>query len=432
MQVDKPKILIVDDFPAIVTLIRHKLLQKGYHVITAQNGEDALSLARNEYPDLIISDVDMPLMTGYELCSKVKKDSRLNSIPVILLTSLQNTENIMKGIEAGADNYLTKPFDDHSLFTKVEELLENPPVKSTQEDVQKVSIEGKTYEINSDLTHLVSLLLSTYKNSLAQTRKLEQTQKSLKKANKELELTKEEYEELLSNMLPKKVAESLLAYGSVRPERYDDITIMFTDFDGFSSIVPELSPEELIESLSFYFDKFDQFSNEHSLIKIKTMGDSYMAAGGLPERNKTHAIDCCICALKMQEFVRDHGESSFSKIPHWPLRIGIHTGPAVVGVIGKNRFAYDVWGNAVNHAARMEQHGHDDAINISETTYQRVKDFFECEPMGKIEAKNMGELSMYKLVRILPDYASDDQGLDPNKIFVKAYSKLKTEEEVQE
>lgn len=419
----KSRILVVDDYPALVTLTRHKLIQKGHEVITAQNGADALDLVRTEYPDLVISDVEMPIMDGYELCSKIKNDSRLSQIPVILVTSMVSSEQLMRGIAAGADNYLTKPYDDETLFNKVEELLLNPIPPFAEREKIDLTIEGKPYEVRADYTHLINLLLSTYKNTLAQNQRLERMQSQINAANQELELSKKEHEDLLQNVFPDKIAESLLAYGTVAPERYEDVTIMFTDFDQFSKVVPTLSPEQLIDSLSFYFDKFDSIADQHNLIKIKTIGDSYMCAGGLPERNDSHPIDVVLTALKMQHFISKLSSHNGS-VPYFPLRIGIHSGPAVVGVIGQRRFAYDIWGETVNLAARMEQMSENHGINISEQTYKRIKDFFECEERGEIEAKNIGKVPMYFVKRIKEDLSEDDEGLFPNRLFVRNYNVL--------
>lgn len=420
----KPRVLVVDDHPALVTLLRHKLIQKGYEVLTAQNGEDALELAQTEYPDIILSDVDMPVMNGFELCEAVKKDSRLNKIPIILITSMVTTDYIMRGIEAGADNYLTKPYDDETLYSKIEELLSNPPIPFNDSDTVSVTIEGNDYNVQADYSRLVNLLISTYKNTLAQNVQLSKMQSSLNAANKELKLTKKEHEELIQNIFPEKVAESLLAYGTVNPERYEDATIMFTDFAGFTKIVPDLSPEKLIDSLSFYFDRFDDYSTQHNLIKIKTIGDSYMAAGGLPDRNQSHPIDTILAALKIVDFVRNFREKNRSDIPYFPVRVGIHTGKAVVGVIGKSRFAYDIWGETVNIASRLEQHSPENAINISETTYLRIKEFFDCEARGEVETKYIGDIPMYIVKRIKPEYSEDDEGLFPNRLFIREYNGL--------
>ena len=420
----KPRILVVDDYPALVTIIRHKLLQQGYEVLTAQNGQDALELVETEFPDLVISDVEMPLVDGYELCRRIKETPKLRSIPVILVTSRIEAGSLMKGIEAGADNYLTKPYDDATLFSKVSELLSNPIAVSDVDETVSVTVEGEQYNVKADYGHLVSLLISTYKNALGQNSRLEKMQTGLNAANKELELTKNEHEELLQNIFPKKIADSLLAYGTVTPERYEDATFLFTDFDGFSKVVPDLSPEALINSLSFYFDKFDEFMSQHNLIKIKTIGDSYMAAGGIPERNKTHPVDVALAALKMKFFVTNLQDSTPDSIPFFPIRIGINTGHSVVGVIGKQRFAYDVWGESVNLASRMEHYSDSNSINISQNTYERIKNLFDCEARGEIEAKNIGKVPMYFLNRIKPDYSDDEFGIIPNRLFIREYNFL--------
>tara|TARA_R100000697_G_C5462207_1_gene200009 strand:- start:2180 stop:3190 length:1011 start_codon:yes stop_codon:yes gene_type:complete len=330
----------------------------------------------------------------------------------------------MKGISAGADNYLTKPYDDHTLFKKVDELLKRPLSKISERESVKVEVEGKEYEIKADVEHLVNLLVSTYKNTLAQNVELETVKQKMKVINRELELSKNEHLDLLQNIFPDKIAESLLAYGTVTPERFENVSIMFTDFDGFSKVVPNLSPEELIRSLSYYFDKYDEFAEENELIKIKTIGDSYMAVGGLPEVNNTHAIDTVLTALKMKKFTNQFNNDKDDSIPVFPLRIGIHTGSAVVGVIGKKRFAYDIWGNAVNLASRMEQNANQEYINISESTYNEVKEFFICENRGDIEVKNMGSVPMYNLKRIKPEYSEDQEGFTPNRIFIREYRTL--------
>ncbi|MEP1151753.1 MAG: response regulator [Balneola sp.] len=420
----KYNVLVVDDHPALVTLIKHKLIHRGFEVLTAQNGEDAFEIVKSKIPDLVISDIEMPVMDGYQLCTKIKESESYGHIPVILVTSMVTTDSLMKGISAGADNYLTKPYDDETLFSKVDELLKKPLSRISEREALKVNVEGKEYSIKADLEHLINLLVSTYKNTLAQNIELETVKQRLKSINQELEYSKEEHQELLQNVFPEKIAESLLAYGTVTPERFEEVTIMFTDFDGFSKVVPTLSPEELIHSLSYYFDKYDEFSEEHNLIKIKTIGDSYMAVGGLPEKNNTHTIDVVLTALKMKRFMKQASEEKDHNVPVFPLRIGIHTGQAVVGVIGKKRFAYDIWGDAVNLASRMEQNAEDSFINISESLYQKIHEYFECETRGMIEVKNMGTVPMYNLKRIKAEYSEDNDGFVPNRVFVRQYNAL--------
>jgi len=421
----KSRILVVDDYPALVTLMRHKLVQLGFEVFTAQNGNDALEIIKKDYPDLVISDVEMPVMDGYELCRQIKSDPNLSTIPVILITSLVTSESLLKGISVGADNYLTKPFDNDTLLAKINDLFSQSIVPFNEREKVEVFVEGEKYEINADYNHLINLLVSTYKNTLAQNTELQSVRQKLRNLNNNLTYSKQEYEELLQNIFPANVAESLLAYGNVAPERFDDVTIMFTDFDDFTKIVPNLTPEELIGSLSYYFDKFDEYAEAHGLVKIKTIGDSYMAVGGLTERNNTHPVDVVLAGLKIIQFVNEAQKSTPKNIPYFPIRIGINTGQAVVGVIGKKRFAYDIWGDAVNMASRLEQNAERSLLNISESTYQRIKDFFECTPRGIIEVKNMGEAPMYTVVRIKPEYSEDEEGFLPNRLFIRNYNQLK-------
>lgn len=412
------KILIVDDVPSLVTTLRYKLTKKDFEVITAQNGEDAFELCREERPDLVISDVEMPLMDGYELCRSIKEDPELNTTPVILLTFMHTTENLMKGIEAGADNYLTKPYDDATLFSKIEELLEEPISPPEKADRKTVTIEGEEYNIKTNWPKVLNLLVSTYNNSVAQKERLEKTKDELNDALEELEYVREEHQELLHNIFPEKIAEQLIAFNKVSPELYDDVSILFTDFTGFSKSITELDPEEFIEKLSHYFDSFDSFSEEYDVEKIKTVGDSYMAVGGLPERNETHPVDTALTALRILKFTREQQENK----EDWNIRIGINTGNVLVGVIGKKRFAYDVWGSSVNLASRMEETANTNSINISEHTYERIRDFFECESRGKIDIKNMGTVPMYFLQRIKPELSEDEEGYIPNRDFAKKYN----------
>lgn len=201
---------------------------------------------------------------------------------------------------------------------------------------------------------------------------------------------------LLLNILPASIAEELKARDLVEPKHYENVTVLFTDFVGFTKISEKLSPQELVSELDACFREFDRLAKKHHLEKIKTIGDAYMAAGGIPQANATHAVDCVRAALEIKDFMeRLKAQKQAANQPYWQLRIGIHTGPLVAGVIGQEKFAYDVWGDTVNTASRLESSGEADRINISGATYEQVKDLFECEYRGKIAAKNKGEIDMY-------------------------------------
>jgi adenylate cyclase len=220
-------------------------------------------------------------------------------------------------------------------------------------------------------------------------------------ARRALESEKARSDELLLNILPAKIADELKTRNEVEPRHYDSVTIMFTDFKGFTRFAEAAEPRTLINDLDQYFSAFDEIIERHNLEKLKTIGDAYMCAGGLPEENRTHPVDACRAALEIQEFMaRANRQREKMRLPQWELRIGLHTGSVMAGVVGRKKFTYDIWGDAVNVAARMESNGVAGRIALSESTYHRVKDQFECEHHGQIEAKNKGLLDMYFLNRI--------------------------------
>ncbi|MEJ2122986.1 MAG: adenylate/guanylate cyclase domain-containing protein [Alphaproteobacteria bacterium] len=223
----------------------------------------------------------------------------------------------------------------------------------------------------------------------------------LSNARQALEVEKRRSDELLLNILPAKIADELKARNEVEPRHYDSVTILFTDFKGFTRFAEAAEPRTLVNDLNQYFSAFDEIIARHNLEKLKTIGDAYMCAGGLPEQNRTHPFDACRAALEIQEFMaRSNRQREKMRMPPWELRIGLHTGPVMAGVVGRKKFTYDIWGDAVNVAARMESSGEAGRIALSESTYNRVKDQFECEHRGQIEAKNKGLLNAYFLNQI--------------------------------
>lgn len=212
----------------------------------------------------------------------------------------------------------------------------------------------------------------------------------------DLRVEKEKSDFLLSNILPDEVAEELKAKGKADAKQFESATVLFTDFKGFTQISEKLSPTELIGAINECFSAFDHITQKYGVEKIKTIGDSYMAAGGIPTSNQTHAFDVVSAALEIQEFMNKHRvkKQSEGKL-FFEIRIGVHTGTIVAGIVGVRKFAYDIWGDTVNTASRMESSGEIGKVNISETTYNLVKDKFKCEYRGKIQAKNKGDINMY-------------------------------------
>lgn len=220
--------------------------------------------------------------------------------------------------------------------------------------------------------------------------------KYVHKTKKIIEGEKALSEKLLLNILPHETAAELKEKGFATPKYYEKVSVLFTDFKGFTKIAENLTPHELVEELNQCFMEFDKIIDKHHLEKIKTIGDAYMCAGGIPAANETNPYDVVLAGLEIKQYMEKlkiereaRGES------YWELRIGIHTGSVIAGVIGKNKFAYDIWGDAVNTASRMESSGIPGIVNISGDTYHFIKDDFNCVYRGKVHAKNKGDVDMY-------------------------------------
>lgn len=244
---------------------------------------------------------------------------------------------------------------------------------------------------------------------------------------RDLEESRAKSDKLLRNILPDSVAEELKEKGTVTPVHIPSASVLFTDFVGFTTLAEHMSPQDLIKELDGCFSQFDDICSRNGLEKLKTIGDAFMCAGGLPVQNRTHPIDTCLAAFEFSHFMAGMREIKEQMgLPSWQLRIGVHSGAVTTGVIGKNKFAYDIWGDTVNTASRMESAGAAGRVNISGATHALVQDFFECEYRGKVAAKNKGELDMYFLDRIRPELSIDGAGRVPNDEFRARRARLES------
>jgi len=229
---------------------------------------------------------------------------------------------------------------------------------------------------------------------------------------------KEKAEQWLKNALPLEVIKELKMRGKVQAKAYESVSVMFTDVVGFTKIAESMSPTRLVSKLDVIFKKFDAISVSNNLEKIKTIGDAYMVAGGIPEKNSTHPIDTCIAALQMQHYMQKLKYEAIANYKdYWSLRIGINTGPVTTGVIGKLKIAYDVWGATVNQAQRMEMLSEPGKVTVSGNTFLYVEPYFECEFKGKAQTKSKTLVDMYVVHRIKPELSENGEGLIPNDRF---------------
>ncbi|MBD1807060.1 response regulator [Microcoleus sp. FACHB-SPT15] len=340
-QVTRGNILIVDDTPDNLRLLSTILTERGYEVGKARNGQIALNAAKAALPDLILLDINMPNMNGYEVCEYLKADDQTKEIPVIFISALDEVLDKVKAFKVGGVDYITKPFQGEEVLARVENHLK------------------------------------------------------LRALSKALQKEQEKSENLLLNILPQAIVEELKQNQRATPTQYEEATFLFADIVGFAPQSFSMTPTDVVNLLNQVFSIFDQLAQQHGVEKIRTIGDAYFVAGGLPVVRNDHAEAIAEMALDMQKAIARF---------QWPngeplkLRIGINTGgPVVAAVIGIKKFAYDIWGNAVNIACRMETQGVAGRIQVTADTYERLQDKYEFEERGVIGVKGRGEMTTYWL-----------------------------------
>lgn len=256
---------------------------------------------------------------------------------------------------------------------------------------------------------------------------LDRANKDLDQVRKDITAEKMRTEELLINILPVSIADELKKDGKVQPKYVPSATILFADFKGFTLLAERIEPVALIGLLDQYFTTFDEIVTRHGLEKLKTIGDAYMAVAGLPAANRRHPFDACLVALELQGAVaRIKAQREKMRLQSLDLRIGVHTGPVISGVVGRRKFTFDIWGDAVNTASLMEISGAAGRINVSETVAGHVRSLFDLEPRGAIETKHHRRLEMFFLDRLKPEFSRDAEGRLPNEKFAAECSRLFT------
>jgi adenylate cyclase len=341
-------ILVVDDNRMNRLKLSRGLEQQGHTFALAENGQQALEMVRAQPFDLVLLDIVMPEMDGYQVLEHIKRDSALRDIPVIVISALDEMESVVKCIKMGAEDYLPKPFNPVLLKARIEACLEKKWLRDQEQAYLK-----------------------------------------------ELQVEREKSELLLLNILPKPIAERLKQGESVIADSFVEVTVLFADIVGFTQLSTHMLATELIVLLNEVFCTFDQLAEYHGLEKIKTIGDAYMVVGGLPTPRSDHAEAVAEMALDIQSTIAQFKVDNDKPLS---MRIGIHTGPVVAGVIGKQKFSYDLWGDTVNTAYRMESHGLGGRIQISAATYERLRDKYLCEERGMIQVKGKGEMTTYFLL----------------------------------
>jgi len=354
-------VLVVDDTPTNLSLMSD-LLEALYTVKVATGGARALKIARSDTPpDLILLDIMMPEMDGYEVCRQLQADERTRGIPVIFLTARNEASDEQQGLELGAVDYITKPISPPIVLARVKSHL--------------------TLKRLRDLDQERLTMLNQEKQLLDQEKQL-------------LELEQMKTDKLMLNILPKPIAERLKRGEKNISGSYAEATILFSDLVGFTEFSSKISATELVKLLNDLFTRFDKRAENLGLEKIKTIGDSYMAAGGIPIPRSDHAELCAEMALGMFEDLRSFNTAHGKNVG---MRIGLNSGPVVAGVIGFTKFSYDLWGNTVNTASRMESTAPIGQTQVSASTHELLKDTFALQENGLQECKGLGQVKAYLL-----------------------------------
>jgi class 3 adenylate cyclase len=337
------RILVVDDNEANRDLLSRRLVREGYYVTVAASGAAALALTAAEDFDLVLLDLMMPEMSGFEVLCRLKADAGTRHVPVIMISALDELDSTVRCIEAGAEDYLPKPFNPVLLRARIGASLEK------------------------------------------------------KRLLDELRAEKERSEALLLNILPGSIVERMRQGETVIADRIPEATVLFSDLVDFTSLSARLAPEETVKLLGLLFSQFDDLAIRYGLETIKTIGDGYMATGGILEVRPESAIAAAEMALSMLEAVKAAGDAIDEQLQ---LRIGIHTGgPMVAGVLGTHKIAYDVWGDTVNTAKRMETYGLPGHVHVSAATRQALGDAFRFEPRTLQDVKGKGSMQTFLLYR---------------------------------
>jgi adenylate cyclase len=336
----KGLVLVVDDEEQNRSVLRDPLEARGYEVTEAESGMQALEEIAANPPDAVLLDLMMPKMDGFEVCRRLKANPETAHIPILMVTALSERKERLMGIAAGANDFLIKPVDIQDVILRVG---------------------------NAVYT---------------------------KKLYNQLQKEKEKSDQLLLNILPTPIAARMKKGETHIADSHPDVTVLVADLVGFTTLSTHIGPEQVVELLNEMFSAFDLLVEEHGLEKIKTIGDAYMAAGGLFTADVKHVEEVAELAFAMQKQITQLNQKYETSVP---LRIGICTGPVVAGVIGHHRFAYDLWGETVNLACRLESSGQAGKIQIAESTHDRLKNKYQFKPKHKLEIKGYHNLSAYWL-----------------------------------
>jgi adenylate cyclase len=338
------RILVVDDNEDNRYTLTRRLQREGWtDLTTAENGREALDRIAQERFDLILLDIMMPEINGYEVLKRLKTDGATRDIPVLMISALSEFESVVRCIELGAEDYLPKPFNPALLRARVRACLD------------KKRLHDQELSYLSEIDH-----------------------------------QRRRAEALLHAILPSQAVDELERSQTVTPRRHEDVVVFFADIVGFTAYCDLLAPEEIVANLHVYASSFEDIASQYGLEKIKTIGDGFLATAGLLLPNSDPVMASIECAISTIASARD------LPLP-WDVRVGIHIGPVVAGVVGRQKFSFDIWGDTVNVAARLAGYGRQSGINLSSAAWKRVRARVDAAPLGPVPIKGKGNIDAYRV-----------------------------------
>jgi adenylate cyclase len=334
-------LLVVDDNELNRDMLTRRLERLGYKVSCAENGSEGLKKLRTGSFDLLLLDIIMPVMDGFEVLEQLKTEPSLREIPVIVLSASDQLDHAVKCIQRGAKDHLSKPFNPVLLQARIGSCLERKRLR------------------DQEISYL-----------------------------RQIQQEKERSDELLHVILPREIAAELKDTHLVKPRRFEKVGILFCDVVGFTAYSDRHRPEEILSHLQTLVEAFEQLCVQHGLEKIKTIGDCFMATAGLLAPLENPALNCVKCGLEMVTAVR-------SLPACWNVRVGVHVGPVIAGVVGHRKYQYDIWGDAVNTASRMQTAADPGAVCVNEETWDLIAKHCRGRPLGRIKVKGKGEQELF-------------------------------------
>jgi DNA-binding response OmpR family regulator len=334
-------ILIVEDDPFSADYLEQELEDLGYGSLRASNGKEALAVVEVRTPDLILLDIMMPVMDGFTVLGRLKANPEKRSIPVIIISALNDMQSVVKGIEMGAEDFLPKPFEPTLMRARL--------MNALQKRLWQVQEQNYLREIES---------------------------------------AKQRIDDLLHVILPDPVVCELITDNKIAPREYPDVAVLFADVADFTNYTETHNAEQVVDNLQRLVIAYENLALKWHIQKIKTIGDSFMAAGNLLEPLDNPVLNCIQCGLEMVHFALQMGVG-------WEVRVGIHTGPLIAGVVGKRQYLFDIWGDTVNTAQRVQSHGEISYVNLSQQAWQKVKVEYPDVARVTREVKSKGLLDIY-------------------------------------